>query len=677
MATSTGKLNSIDLCKKCIVERESFVLQGGAGSGKTETLKELLLYIKHSDPKARVICITHTNVAADEILSRVGDKFTVSTIHSFLHSLIKDYKKNIKSVIFKIFIIPEMLREEKCEEITDADYKKAEHEKYKKIYQKHADKLFDIKKENSAKVTGKREYDKDPDLYNQSLNKKIRDLNAEIVNAIDSKDYSKIYYNETKFNSFNDLSYGHDGLLSVFHLLFEKYPVLSKMVTDKYDYIFIDEYQDTNEDIIKDLISISTNYNLTVGLFGDSMQAIYNDGIGDVENFIKNSSLRNIPKPDNYRCSYEVLDIINHLRLDDINQKVVFKRLNNLQFETEVDRHGTVKVLYTVYENKPNANSPWEEKIKYQSQIDALIAEAKKQCENAKILMLTNKSISEKNGFKNLYKVFDDRYIDVSDRIETYLRSIQVLAVCDICQSYNKKQYNSLIKQIRLGGYLIQNINDKKKLHECIKSLVENSELSLWDAVKFAKANKLIKQTETCSNVMKRNNEFISKLCKDDFYQDFKKLFFAGQKTFSRINGNIGINSKEEFDYYLSLYKNEQFIEKLFSNDIKFLEALNYVKYLDEDTEYITMHKTKGSSIPSVIVVMEEFYWNEYDFSLLYSPIEESKIHKRNNSQKLIYVACSRAKESLVCVRILEKDEINSFLNIFPGAKFIEANENI
>ena len=56
-----AETNALDLCKECIDSHRSFVLQGGAGSGKTESLKELLLYIKQSQPQARVACITHTN----------------------------------------------------------------------------------------------------------------------------------------------------------------------------------------------------------------------------------------------------------------------------------------------------------------------------------------------------------------------------------------------------------------------------------------------------------------------------------------------------------------------------------------------------------------------------------------------------------------------------------------
>ena len=130
-----------------------------------------------------------------------------------------------------------------------------EHEKYKRAYEKYASNLYRICKENTEKVTGKREYDKEPEGYNEFLNKKIRLLNGKIMDIIDGKEYSAIYYNQTKFDGLNDLSYGHDGLLVLFHLLFEKYPLLGKIISDKYDYIFIDEYQDTQKEVLCDILT--------------------------------------------------------------------------------------------------------------------------------------------------------------------------------------------------------------------------------------------------------------------------------------------------------------------------------------------------------------------------------------------------------------------------------------
>lgn len=669
MATETT-ITAVDQCKKCIDNKRSFVLQGGAGSGKTESLKELLIYISQTNPKAKVMCITHTNVAVNEIQSRTGNAFPVSTIHSFLNSLIKDYKKNIHTVIGELFLIPEFVASEKNEDISDKEYKKNEHERYKELYEKYADKHYQMTRESAPKVTGKRDYDKDPKAFNKILNDGIKAINEKIAEKISSKDYSAIGYNDTKFDSLKDLTFGHDGLLKVFHLLIKKYPLLSKMIADRYDYIFIDEYQDTNADIVCDLIHVSQNSELTLCLFGDSMQSIYSDGVGDVDMFI-GDSLISIPKPDNYRCAYEVISFVNPLRLDGLEQEVAFKTNAKGEIETEKSRHGFAKVLYSICEQKPNSHSSEEEKATYQSKIDSLITKAKEYCPTAKILMLTNKAIAEKNHFQNLYKVFDDRYYDVGDHMEKYLSSIQVLEFCDICNAYLRGDYNSLIKSIRSNGYVIRSLSDKKIINDIMESIVTNDNLSMWKAIELASEKKLIKLSDSCINKIERERAFVEQYSNDEFYQKFRKLYLDGNKTFNKIKDIIDISSEDIFDDWESIYKKERFINELLSPNLKFIEALNYSKYLAEETEYITMHKTKGSSIQNVIVVMDEFFWNEYKFSSLYFPESDTNADRVNNSKKLIYVACSRAVSGLVCVKVLTADEVDAFKGAFPCAEQI------
>ncbi|MDU3681094.1 MAG: 3'-5' exonuclease [Flavonifractor plautii] len=115
--------------------------------------------------------------------------------------------------------------------------------------------------------------------------------------------------------------------------------------------------------------------------------------------------------------------------------------------------------------------------------------------------------------------------------------------------------------------------------------------------------------------------------------------------------------------------KRENFARAILSGEFKFSEVLKYGKYLNEETEYITMHKTKGTSIDSVVVVMEEFYWSQYKFDSIYSNQCDSKAERASNSRKLIYVACSRARKFLAIVRILENTEVESFLKCFPTAE--------
>lgn len=669
MATKADQLNPLEQCKQHLLSKNNFVLQGGAGSGKTETLKELLLFIKTHTPNAKVICITHTNIAVDEILSRVGEGFTISTIHSFLNSLIKDYKKNIKGVVSNIFTLKEMVCEKHKENVSESDYKKSEHERYKKVYEKYTRKLYDLKEVSFQKAIGKREYDKDPERYNKNINSKIRALNLEIEEYVAQCEYSNIAYNETAFNSYKDLTYGHDGLLEVFHFLFDKYPILGKMIIDNFDYLFIDEYQDTNSDVIKDLISIADGKKITIGLFGDSMQAIYSDGIGDVKFLIDAGRLVEVKKTDNYRCSYEVLKLINPLRLDGIIQEVAFKTLPNGEVETEPDRHATATVIYSICKARPTSFSNFEDKQQYNLYVNELLEHAKALTKEHKILMLTNKSISKKNNFEHLYRIFDERFIDVSDRLENYLKQIQVLDVCEICYLYKEKEYNPLIKKIRMGGFVIRKGEDKLTLKTHIEHLMKHDNLSIWQAVEYAKKYRLIKETEACKKSIARNNKFLKELDGNERYKLFKSLYNKGKNTFLRIQETLPLESKEEFDDFEYQFKKERFINDAFSEKIKFSQAICYYDYLNKETEYITMHKTKGSGIPSIIVVMEEFFWNEYDFSLLYSQKDSNKLKKRLNSQKLIYVACSRARNNVVCLRLLTSEEVEDFKRIFPSAK--------
>ncbi len=85
-------------------------------------------------------------------------------------------------------------------------------------------------------------------------------MNAEILKIIESRDHNDIEYNSTKFNSFSELTYGHEGLLDIFVLLYNKYSMLGKIIADRYNYILIDEYQDTRPDIVESFLDIASKH---------------------------------------------------------------------------------------------------------------------------------------------------------------------------------------------------------------------------------------------------------------------------------------------------------------------------------------------------------------------------------------------------------------------------------
>ena len=91
----------------CLHTRQSFLIDAGAGSGKTSSLIRALDFIRGPDRSSvigegqRVACITFTNVAKNEIIERTEHDplFVVSTIHDFLWASIKNFQKELRPAL--------------------------------------------------------------------------------------------------------------------------------------------------------------------------------------------------------------------------------------------------------------------------------------------------------------------------------------------------------------------------------------------------------------------------------------------------------------------------------------------------------------------------------------------------------------------------------------------------
>ncbi|WNS43078.1 UvrD-helicase domain-containing protein [Paenibacillus sp. MMS20-IR301] len=87
-----ASIGVVDQVYECIDNSESFIIEAGAGSGKTWTLVKALEYIIQKKERQfqkqhrKVACITYTNIAKEEIISRInGNEIVeVKTIHDFL-----------------------------------------------------------------------------------------------------------------------------------------------------------------------------------------------------------------------------------------------------------------------------------------------------------------------------------------------------------------------------------------------------------------------------------------------------------------------------------------------------------------------------------------------------------------------------------------------------------------
>ena len=681
-----GKIGPFDRIKSCISNNRNFVLQGGAGSGKTEFLKRTLEYLSTTYPSKKIACITHTNLAVDEIKSRVGEGYTISTIHSFLNDTITDYKKNLHACIYDLFKLDSIERGSLDDYKNDEkEMKVVEHKKYKKIYAKYASSLYSVKGGRADKVSDKRDYDKDPEGYNHQLNGMIAELNSEIKKIIDDKEYDDVRYNYTRFNSFQDLTFGHDGLLDISSIVFSKYSTIAKILQDKYDCIFIDEYQDTNEKIVDIFLNKLPNQKrILIGFFGDSMQSIYGDGVGDVKHYVENKVLEKIGKEDNYRCSQQIVDFINHLRDDSLEQEVALKKLEDGTYETLDQRQGNVEVYYSFAPKKPQGRLSPEENQEYKAThikaVDDLVSRVLNGDESYRLLKLTNKSIASDAGFENLYEVFNARFTDNKEAIDNNLSSLQLIELCELCNAFSPREssgllpnYNMVISQLKKQKFEIKSIGDKVKVRGMFDTIL-SSDLSLFEAVQKAIEIKLIKASEKYLGYLERRSSFLDSVAKDLGYIKFKELYKNGKNTLPRIRDDLPSLDQYEFDEFERKVKKEIFFHDIFSKKVSFQEVLNYFNYSNEFTQHITMHKTKGSGIENVLVVLDEYFWNnEYNFRSIYSDGFDAA--KKWKNQKLFYVACSRAIKNLKVVRLLsDADEERDFTSMFQDSTYITLN---
>ena len=86
-----------------IHEGHDFLLSGGAGSGKTYTLVEVITQIIRENPHSKIACVTYTNAAVMEIEIRVNHRnLHVSTIHDFLWDCIGNFQKELQLAVINL-----------------------------------------------------------------------------------------------------------------------------------------------------------------------------------------------------------------------------------------------------------------------------------------------------------------------------------------------------------------------------------------------------------------------------------------------------------------------------------------------------------------------------------------------------------------------------------------------
>ena len=602
----------------------------GAGAGKTKTLTTKIAFLieeKNVDP-SNILAITFTNKAAKEMKDRlykmlgsVVYDLQVSTFHSFGLKLLKENY--------------EVLGYDKNFVIMDSD-----------------DSLTVVKKII-------KDMDYDPKIYNpRAIRNKISSCKNELTTPEQYEryvvsDYEKVIQEvyekyDKKLRKNNSVDF--DDLLLLPIKLFRKYPDILEKYQNQYQYILIDEYQDTNEAqyILTKLLS---EKNRKITCVGDDSQSIYSfrgANYKNILNFEKDYKDANtILLEENYRSTSTILDAANQVIK---NNKM--RKDKNLWTSRGVGE----KIKYY------RANSEKDEAIYVTDKIKEIINN-NGDYKDIAILYRTNaqsRVLEEAMLKENIpYKVIGSFYFYSRKEIKDLIAYLRLI--------HNSKDNVSLLRVINtpkrgIGLKTIENLTLK----------ADTEGISIFEAIDSGKELEF-------KNLIERLKEVSVNLTLTELID--KVLESTGMKqeleSEKSLESEIRLENLEEFKSITKSFEEREGLISLedFLLEISLISDVEEYKDDPNRVSLMTVHSVKGLEFKHVFVVgMEEGIFPHMNSLMESSEIEEER--------RLCYVAITRAKDDLHLINarrrtLFGKEQINPvsrFINEI-SKDLIETNE--
>ena len=592
-------INMIDLTELNELQREAVehingpcLVIAGAGSGKTKVLTTRIAnLINEGVPSYHILAITFTNKAAKEMKERIGKivdncESFVGTFHSFGMRIIREN-------VLKLGM-------ERNFTILDSDDVLS---LIKKILK---DKGYDTKEVSPSYIRNRISFIKNEMLTNAEIEKFFQSEMEKIAYEV------YLEYN-VKLKKNNSVDF--DDLLWLPVKLFKENPDVLEHYQDKFQYILIDEYQDTNEVQYK-LVKLLAEKYRNLFVVGDPDQSIYQfrgANYKNILNFEKDyPDAKVISLEDNYRSTEMILEAANSVIKNNKERKE-----KNLR-----SHHGKgLKIKYMrAYDEK--------------NEIALVISEIKK-------LFL--------DGYKKKdIAVFYRTNAQARVVEEQFLKANIPYKVVGSYYFYARKEIKDLICYLRL----ILNFHDNVSLERVInvpkrgigttsirklleKASTENT--SMFDVlsspkemefknllIELKKDSESLSLTELVDDVleksgMKRELELDSSL-ESELRLDNLMEFRSITKTYEDTTGSVDLGD--------------------FLEEISLVADISEHKNEDDVVTLMTMHSAKGLEFPIVFLVgMEEgLFPHQNSFN------EEDGIEEE---RRVCYVAITRAKERL------------------------------
>lgn len=622
-----------------------FLVNAPAGSGKTTWIRKNVRKYLLQNPNDNVLCITYTNRAAEELGKDVdSNRVYFGTIHSFINDFIGSFFSH-ESIL----------------------------ELYWEVYKNQIVERIENISQNGNWAES-----------NMRYIEKYGGLTPEIVRS----NITMISYNQAPFNSLYRGALGHDDLISFTRLAVERFPVIKKKISDKYQVVFIDEYQDTATDVLQIFYSSMIGKKSKLYLLGDKMQQIYRNYNGEFETYF-NIFNKSINLSVNYRTTPKIVSILNKIYNDECYKQ-------------------------TAYEKNRDENMDFLPEVRIVTDIEKNVSELMEQYKDSLILYLSNKSRFYNIGVGELYDAYSgmEKYsfgkkynaVDVltkeeireNDALLSFLFTVNI-----IVDYFTKEFYGEVFRIIRKAGtyfncekFSIRKHIDKHLVKDKLDDIVAlYNELSTTvdDFLSLCVEKKYIRE-EFYSAVVEENDYQLVKNVKvqevkvlADYMSDPKistqhgvkgeshdtVVFVADNSRSNPVvhmskffemwcNIDITLSEFDAFYYIYSQMLNQ--IENKIGMKCSQLKADTYISVasiIDEELQAFTKKNETNPYYIQLLKVKIDKYFGKKNVTNVKECLKEGTVYGPLCAYRLFYVGCSRAKRNLVIM--INKKDIEGF----------------
>lgn len=639
---------NLDQKKAIKILTKPLVVIAGPGTGKTALITEKIKFLideKKYDSDS-ILALTFTNKAAEEMSDRVkiltSKEFGAKTFHSFCLDLIEEYRKFLP-LIPKDYI----LIEEKdqllffMENLDDFNLKSVE------IKNNHSSICYELQSTISKL--------KDFGITIKDLEKlKFEDMQTkiDIFNVYLKYEQYKI---KNHFIDFGDIINYICGLLNSNLNIREE-------ISKKYNYILVDEFQDTNK-IQLDIIKFLAKDNITV--VGDLKQSIYS---------FRGANYKNLDLFKDHFKNFEQIYLKENYR----SSKIVLKNINNL-IKNIADEKEFLNANFSV-EGYVNLFECENENSQFFSILET-INKIKEKDETATIGILTRRK-AELGLISNQLNQVGLKHIliDALNLFENHLIK-EIILLLEIIN--NPREANSqlfyFLKKTGIRDETLRKISRGATLKEksIFNVLEANDDFSEYSGENdlilnfFKSIEKLINLK--CSSV-KIYEVIFQSIYEFKFYQN--SILSENLENISALNTFMNyVNS------YSKIYKNNDFDRFLkicnLSNSLNFSFSDPFEQ---EQIQLMTIHQSKGKEFDYVILP----YLNKGKFPSMFKssqfklPFDFSREEFLEEEKRLFFVAASRAKKGLelMYVKKFLQNKLDSKMSIFLECLDLEKKSN-